>query len=48
MLARFRRPKTVCCLSYLEYRPNKNIAILSRTGYTKEKSHMRGRIKEGS
>jgi hypothetical protein len=25
-LARFRRPKATCSLSYAEYRPNKNIA----------------------
>jgi hypothetical protein len=28
MLARLRRPKTSCSLSYVEYRPNKNAAIL--------------------
>jgi hypothetical protein len=27
-LARFRRPKVACFLSYVEYRPNTNIVIL--------------------
>jgi hypothetical protein len=27
-LARFRRPKTACFLSYVAHRPNINVAIL--------------------
>jgi hypothetical protein len=41
-LARFRRPKAACSLSYVEYRPNKNAAILWNTGHTKRRSHTGG------
>jgi hypothetical protein len=41
-LARFRRPKAPCFLSYVEYRPNKNTAILWKTDHTRG-----GHIKEG-
>jgi hypothetical protein len=34
--------KAVCFLSYVEYRPNTNTAILWKTGHAKGKSHMRG------
>jgi hypothetical protein len=41
-LARFRRLKAICFLSYVEYRPNTYIAILQKIGHTKGRSHMRG------
>jgi hypothetical protein len=31
-----------CSLSFVEYRPNTNVAILWNTGHTKGRSHMRG------
>jgi hypothetical protein len=39
---RFTWPKAACFLSYVEYRPNTNAAILQKTGHTKRRSHMRG------
>jgi hypothetical protein len=33
---------TTCSLSFVEYRPNTNTAILQKTGYTKGRSRMRG------
>jgi hypothetical protein len=33
-----QKPKVSCFLSYMEYRPNTNIATLWKTGYTKGKS----------
>jgi hypothetical protein len=34
-LARFRKPKATCFLSYVKYRPKTNIAILWKTGNAK-------------
>jgi hypothetical protein len=34
---RFRKPKTSCFFSYLEYEPNTNTSILCKTGYSKER-----------
>jgi hypothetical protein len=42
-LARFRTPKAACFLSYVEYRPNTNTAILKKTGLAKRRSHTRKR-----
>jgi hypothetical protein len=41
-LARFRRPKAACFLSYVEYRPNTNTAVLWKIG------HAKGKTQEGS
>jgi hypothetical protein len=41
-LARLRRPKATCSLSFVEYRPNINVVILWNTGHTKGRSHMGG------
>jgi hypothetical protein len=42
-LARFERPKATCFLSYIEYRPNTNTAILfKKTGNTNERSYVTG------
>jgi hypothetical protein len=38
---RFRRPKVACFLSYVEYRPNTNTAILQETDHGKKRSHTR-------
>jgi hypothetical protein len=35
-------------LSYVEYRPNANTAILWNAGHVKGKSQKSGRVKEGS
>jgi hypothetical protein len=40
-LARFRRPKAACFLSYVKYRPNKNTAI-RKIGHAKRRPHKRG------
>jgi hypothetical protein len=40
-LVRFRRPKATCFLSYVEYKPNTNTAILWKTDHAKGRSHMR-------
>jgi hypothetical protein len=40
-LARFRRPKAICLLSYEKYRLNTNTAMLRKTGHAKGRSHMR-------
>jgi hypothetical protein len=37
-LARFRKPKVICFISYVEYRPNTNTAILRKTGHAKGRS----------
>jgi hypothetical protein len=34
-LVRLRRPKIACSLSYVDYRPTRNTAILSDMGHTK-------------
>jgi hypothetical protein len=34
-LAWFRRPKTTCCPSHVDYRPKTNASILRDTGHTK-------------
>jgi hypothetical protein len=39
---KFRRPKVASFLSYVEYRPITNTAILYTTGYIEGRSHMRG------
>jgi hypothetical protein len=36
-----QKTKAACFLSCVEYRPNTNTSILSKTGHTKGKSHMR-------
>jgi hypothetical protein len=41
-LARLRRLKATCFLSYVEYRPSINTAILWNTGHTAGRSHTRG------
>jgi hypothetical protein len=48
-LARFRKPKAACFLSYVEYRPNINISntMKNRSCYG-EVINGKGRIKEGS
>jgi hypothetical protein len=40
-LARFRRPKATCFLSYVEYRPNTNTAMLCKTNHAKGRSYTR-------
>jgi hypothetical protein len=40
-LARFRKRKAACFLSYVEYRPNTNAAILWKTGHAKGRRHTR-------
>jgi hypothetical protein len=40
-LARVRRSKVACFLSYAEYRSNTNTEILWKTSYVKRKSHTR-------
>jgi hypothetical protein len=41
MLARCRRPQVTCFLSYVQYRPTTNTAILWKSGHTKGKSKRR-------
>jgi hypothetical protein len=41
-LAKFRRPKAASSLSYVEYRPNTNVAILWDTDHTKGRSVIGG------
>jgi hypothetical protein len=43
---RLRRPKSGCSLSYVEYKPKTNVAILWVTCHTKRRSHM-GEIGQG-
>jgi hypothetical protein len=46
-LARLKKPKAVCFLSYVEFRPNINTAILWKIGHTKrEVTYDRWRVKE--
>jgi hypothetical protein len=40
-LARFRKPKATCFLSYVEYRPKTNASNIMKTGHTKGRSPMR-------
>jgi hypothetical protein len=48
-LARFRKPKAICFLSYVEYRPNTNTSnILKDKPHKGEVTYERGRVKEGS
>jgi hypothetical protein len=41
-LVRCRRPKAACSLSYVDYRPNTNAAILWDADYTKYRAHSGG------
>jgi hypothetical protein len=41
-LARCRRPKVACFLSYVEYKSNTNTSILWDTGHTKGRPHLKG------
>jgi hypothetical protein len=47
-LARLRRPKATCSLSYVEYKPNTNAEIFERLVKLREVLHGRGRVKEGN
>jgi hypothetical protein len=38
-VARLRRPKATCSLSYVEYKPKINAAILWDAGHTKGRLH---------
>jgi hypothetical protein len=40
--SRLRRPRAPCSLSFVDYRPDTNVAILRNTGHTKGRSHRRG------
>jgi hypothetical protein len=44
-LVRLRRPKAMCSLSYVEYRPNTNVATLVEPGKV---MHRWGKEKEGN
>jgi hypothetical protein len=39
-LARFRNPEDTWFLSYVEYRPNKNISNIMKTGHARGRSLM--------
>jgi hypothetical protein len=48
-LARFRRPKAICFLSYAEYRTNTNTSNIMKNRTSQgEVTHEKERVKEGS
>jgi hypothetical protein len=48
-LARFRKPKATCFVSYVEYRPNINTSnIMKNRSHLGEITNGRGRVKVGS
>jgi hypothetical protein len=48
-LASLRRSKLACCVSYADYRPKTNAAILLDMGHTlRETGHGRDRKREGN
>jgi hypothetical protein len=40
-LARLRKPKAACFPSYVDYRPNKNISNIMKTGHATGRAHTR-------
>jgi hypothetical protein len=48
-LTRFRKPKAICFLSFVEYRPNTNTSnIMKNKSCLEEITYERGKVKEGT